>query len=43
MIQLGQTNWDDIKILGKEMGHLISVFKNIWDSKFLGNKLKDKL
>ena len=30
--QLGHPNWDDIKILGHQMGHLISNFQNQWDS-----------
>ena len=29
------SNWDDIKILGKAMGHLISVLENDWDYEFL--------
>ena len=33
MIQVGQAKWDDIKILKKAMGHLISNFWDVWDSK----------
>ena len=35
MNQVGQAKWDDIKILIKSMGHLISNFCNVWDSKQL--------
>ena len=33
MIQVGQAKWDDIKIMRKLMGHLISNLWDVWDSK----------
>ena len=39
MIQLGKPNWDDIKIMRKSMGHLISVVEYIWDSKLQNTKV----
>ena len=32
MVRVGQSEWDDIKILGHQMGHLISKFQAIWDT-----------
>ena len=32
MVRVGQSDWDDIKILGHQMGHLISKFQAIWDT-----------
>ena len=32
MTRVGQALWDDIKILGHKVGHLISIFQAIWDT-----------
>ena len=32
MTRVGQALWDDIKILGHQVGHLISIFEAIWDT-----------
>ena len=32
MIQVGQAKWDDVKILRRAIGHLISNFWSVWDS-----------
>ena len=34
IVRVGQSEWDDIKILGHQMGHLISKFHAIWDTSF---------
>ena len=31
MVRVGQSEWGDIKILGHQLGHLISKFQAIWD------------
>ena len=33
MNQVAKAKWDNIKILIKSMGHLISNFWDVWDSK----------
>ena len=32
MVTVGQSPWDDIKILGPQLGHLISIFWAMWDT-----------
>ena len=34
MMRVGQSEWDDIKILRHQMGHLISKFQAIWDTTY---------
>ena len=35
MVKLGQLYWDDIKNQGLSVGHLISIFKVMWDTSHL--------
>ena len=34
MVTVGQSPWDDIKILGPRLGHLISIFWAMWDTHY---------
>ena len=37
MVKLGQLYWDDIKILGHQVGHLISKFWAKWDTNHISH------
>ena len=37
MVTVGQSPWDDIKILGPRLGHLISIFWAMWDTHYLSH------
>ena len=43
MNQVGQANWDDIKIWRRVTGHFISNFWNVWGLVgYLQNKISDR-